>query len=111
MVPLEGMVKPQAFAPVWGLAHGLICMGAEGVHPLFASEWIRRAFHRVDAGLFQHEQLLLAHQALKNLSRYRQIQRKRVYLESLPDSTVDMLVFLYFRSLDQFLETQAPTLH
>lgn len=110
-MPVEGTLKPQAFAPIGGLAQGLIFMGAEGLHPLFDSEWIRRAFDRMDAGLLQYDQLVAAHQALKDLARFRRMDRKRAYLQQLPEATVDMLVFLYFRSLDQFLETQEPTIH
>lgn len=104
-------MKPQAFSPIGGLAHGFISMGAEGLHPLFDSQWIRRAFDRVDSGLLQHEQVVAAHQALKDLAKFRNIQRKRAFLKALPEATVDTLVFLYFRSLDQFLETQEPTIH
>jgi hypothetical protein len=41
----------------------------------------------------------------------RRVDSKRAYLSSLPESTVDTLVFLYFRTLDQFLESHEPTIH
>ena len=105
------MVKPQGFGPVGGIAPGLISMGAVGLHPLFRSEWIRRAFDRMDSAHLQHEQMLNVHLALKKLARMRRIESKREYLDSLPVDTVDTRVFLYFRSLDQFLESGEPTIH
>lgn len=104
-------MKPQAYLPIGGLAPGLISMGAEGVHPLFESFWIRRAFDRIEDGLIESESLILAHAALKKLARLRRLDSMRRYLETLPTSTVDVLVFLYFRSVDQFLETQPPNIH
>lgn len=97
--------------PVDGLARGLISMGAHGLHPLFDMEWIRRAFDRVDSGLLQADELLLAHRALKRLARMQGIDEMRGYLRLLPEPTVDVLVFLYFRSVDQFIESRAPTVH
>jgi hypothetical protein len=32
-------------------------------------------------------------------------------MHSLPDDTVDLLVFLYFRSLDQLLDRSERTIH
>lgn len=104
-------MKPQGFDPVEGIAPGLISMGAAGLHPLFKSEWIRRAFDRLNAAHLQYEQMVNVHQALKKLARLRRIESKRELLNSLPVDTVDALVFLYFRSLDQFLESGEPTIH
>lgn len=105
------MVKPQGNPPLGGIAPELISMGAVGLHPLFDSQWIRRAFDRIDQGLLRYEQLVAAHQAIGKLSRMRRVDSKRAYLSSLPESTVDTLVFLYFRTLDQFLESHEPTIH
>lgn len=104
-------MKPQAFSPLGGLAAGLISMGAEGLHPLFAPEWIRRAFDRVDSGLFEGDALVRAHAALKHLGRRRRLDTMRAYLDTLPVDVVDVLVFLYFRSVDQFIESHSPNIH
>ncbi len=104
-------MKPQGNSPLGGLAPELISMGAVGLHPLFESQWIRRAFDRIDQGLLQYDQLVAAHQALRQLARLRRMDSKRAFLNRLPESTVDTLVFLYFRTLDQFLESHEPTIH
>jgi len=104
-------VKPLGNSSIGAISPDLISMGAIGLHPLFDSQWIRRAFDRVDHGLLRYEQLIAAHQALGKLSRMRQVDSKRAYLSRLPESTVDTLVFLYFRTLDRFLESHEPTIH
>lgn len=58
-----------------------------------------------------YEQMVDVHQAVKKLARLRRIDSKQKYLSSLPEPVVDTLVFLYFRSLDQFLESSEPTIH
>ena len=104
-------MKPQGITPVGGIEPGLISMGAVGLHPLFRSEWIRRSFDRLESGELQPCHIEDVHQALKKLGRLRSMNSKRRFLDSLPEPTVDTLVFLYFRSLDQFLERTETTLH
>lgn len=86
-------------------------MGATGLHPLFSSEWIRRAFDRIESGHMNCELMVDVHQAVKKLALLRRIETKQKYLNSLPVPVVDALVFLYFRSVDQFLESREPTIH
>lgn len=92
------------------LSDSLLSSGVEGVHPLFDEEMIRRAFARVD-GLLDEGGLWAAHEALRALSRREGLLAQRCYLRSLPASTVDVLVYLYFRHLDRRLLAAGPTLH
>ena len=109
--PVEDWVKPQGFGTVGGIDPGLISMGAARLHPLFSSEWIRRAFERMESGHMHCEQMVDVHQAVKKLARLRRMDSKQQYLNSLPEPVVDTLVFLYFRSLDQFLQSREPIIH
>lgn len=93
------------------LSDSLLSSGVEGVHPLFDEEMIRRAFARVDDGLLDGGGLWAAHEALRALARRGGLLAQRGYLRSLPASTVDVLVYLYFRHLDRRLLAAGPTLH
>lgn len=90
---------------------GLISSGARGFHPLFETPSIRRAFANVEHGLISEEGLLLAHAALRELVSKTNVDQMKSYLESLPHPVVDLLVFLYFRVVDQFIEGTEPTHH
>jgi hypothetical protein len=108
---MEETLKPEGFSPVGGLAEDLIQMGTWGVHPLFESDWIRRAFARLNSGCLESGQVIEAHFALKHLVQLGDLGRMRAHMHSLPDDTVDLLVFLYFRSLDQLLDRSERTIH
>ncbi len=90
---------------------GLISSGAAGFHPLFETPSIRRAFANVEHGLISEEGLLLAHAALRELVLKANVDQMKSYLQGLPEPVVDLLVFLYFRIVDQFIEGTEPTLH
>lgn len=94
-----------------GWSPGLIELGAQGVHPLFDSDCIHRAFARIDRGRITEKGVLSAHDALRDLSAIQGVWGMQKYLKSLPSETLDLLVYLYFRSLDEFLEGSPKTIH
>jgi hypothetical protein len=104
-------VKPEGCAPATALAEDLLQMGSAGVHPLFEARWIRRAFERLNHAPWSSKQVVDAHCALRRLSRQRSLVRMRAYLSALPEDTVDLVVFLYFRRLDAFMDQAERTLH
>lgn len=89
----------------------LISSGAQGFHPLFETPSIRRAFANIERGLISEEGLLLAHAALRELVSLDNMAQMKAYLDGLPAPVVDLLVFLYFRVVDQFIEGTEPTHH
>lgn len=107
----EVIVKPQEWSHRGGWAPTLIRLGARGVHPLFDSASIRRAFSRIERGSITEKSVLAAHLALRELSSLSDFWQMRRYFKSLPSETADLLVYLYFRSLDQFLESAPKTIH
>jgi hypothetical protein len=104
-------LKGQAFSAHGGLPAGLLTLGRLGHHPLFDAAAIRRAFARVDDGLIEQRALLGAHQAMRALAGLPGLAEMRHYLRALPEPTVDLLVYLYFRKLDQSLDGEDRTLH
>lgn len=104
-------MKPDEAAPTSELTQDLLQMGSVGVHPLFEARWIRRAFERLNHAPWSGKQVVDAHFALRRLSRQRSLTRMRAYLSTLPSDTVDLVVFLYFRRLDAFMDQTERTLH
>lgn len=94
-----------------GLGDTLLSSGASGVHPLFDASMIRRAFARIDGGLVDEAGLWAVHAALRELAALGGLAARRQYLRALPPTTVDLLVYLYFRHLDRQLLAAGPTLH
>lgn len=85
---------------------------ASGIHPLFDAQAIRRAFSRLRNGLLSQHALQDAHLALRYLDGFETLEEKREYLSVLPEDTVDVLVYLYFRTLDAWITRQDEfTLH
>ncbi len=85
---------------------------ASGIHPLFEALAIRRAFSRLRNGLLSQPALQDAYLALRYIDRFASLEEKREYISVLPDDTVDVLVYLYFRTLDAWLTGQSElTLH
>lgn len=101
----------QVIEAVHGLDPSLMETGARGTHVLFSQRAIRRAFARVEADLVREGHLLAAHQALRALSALPDVTSMVAYVGALPEATTDMLVFLYFRSLDRFLADQPHAVH
>ncbi len=93
------------------ISPGLISAAARGIHPLFDTTSIRRAFSRLDHGLINEQNLLHAHEALSDLVSLQNLIDQQIYLGTLPEPVVELLVFLYFRTVDQFLEASHHTLH
>lgn len=104
-------MKESPLSEFTGLSDGLMSTGARGMHLLFDAPAIRRAFSRLASGLVSEGHLMSAHHALRHLEGLGCIAQMREYLGHLPDATVDLLVYLYFRRLDQFLEATPRTLH
>lgn len=107
---MEPAVKQQPALSGAGLPTELVRAGLRGIHPLFDADAIRRAFGRVEAAAFDHELLLAAYRALQALVSLRSLDEMRAHVEGLPPGTVDLMVFVYFRTLDT-LASAPPTLH
>jgi hypothetical protein len=107
---MEPAVKQQTALSGAGLPTELVRAGLCGMHPLFDAGAIRRAFGRVEAADFNHELLLAAYRALQGLVSLRSLDEMRAHVDTLPAGTVDLMVFVYFRTLDT-LVSAAPTLH
>ena len=104
-------MKEQPVTSVTGLPSGLVHAGLSGAHPLFETGAIRRAFRRIQAGRIDQRLMLSAHRALRSLSAYESVDAMRAFVRALPPPTVDLLIFLYFRHLDQHQAEAEPTLH
>lgn len=96
---------------VIGWTDTLMSCGERGAHPLFEPVMIRRAFGRIDDGLVHESALMAAHAALRTLATLDGLPQMRALIASLPTTTVDVLVYLYFRRLDRRLLDEGPTLH
>jgi len=94
-----------------GLTDTLLSCGQQGIHLLFDTVTIRRAFARIAHDLIAERSLLAAHDAMRDLVELDGLDAMRLYLNALPSSTVDLLVYLYFRRLDRRLVADGPTLH
>lgn len=95
-----------AAPPVWEEA------GASGVHPLFDPPAIRRAIARVsEGGLLSEASIFNAHTAQGHLEVIEGLRRKRAYLARLPQDTLDVLIYLYFRRIDAWIDRNPRTLH
>lgn len=104
-------MKEQPITPVTGLSDDLVRLGIEGTHPLFEARWIRRAFDRLDGSGMNHARLLSAHHALRVLAALDRFEHARAYLAELPTATLDLVIFLYFRTLDREINQAGPTIH
>ncbi len=104
-------MREQSFSLLDGLSYGLISTGAKGNHLLFDPESIRRAFSRVEHGLIEESNLLSAHRALRHLGKMHDLLDMRCFINDLPSETVDLIVFIYFRSLDQYMSCTPFSLH
>ena len=93
------------------LPDGLMSVGVEGFHPLFDAEWIRRAFNRLQQGGFDQGLLLSAHHAQRTLRSFTCLIAARQFLAGLPTGALDLLIYLYFRTLDQRISQTGRTLH
>jgi hypothetical protein len=103
-------VIQQPLTSVTGLSAEIVRVGLGGMHPLFSAASIRRAFHHLETSL-DHERLLSAHQAQRTLGEMTDIRTMRAYLATLPSETLDLVVFLYFRTLDRQICHEGRTLH
>ena len=94
-----------------GISSDLIDAGLRGSHPLFESSSIRRAFEHLDRDLINESGLLDAHSALKTLRNISGSADRMHYINALPESTLDLIVFMYFRVLDSHMMAAHPTIH
>lgn len=104
-------MKERSARPGVGLSDSLLSCGLTGQHPLFDRATIRRAFARIDEGLVHERALFSAHDAMRRLAELDDLRTMRRFVGSLPPSTVDLMVYLYFRRLDRRLVAAGPTLH
>lgn len=104
-------MKERSAQPDIGLTDTLLSCGLAGLHPLFDHQTIRRAFARIDQGLVHERGLFAAHHAMRRLAELDDLRLMRRFVRTLPPSTVDLLVYLYFRRLDRQLVAEGPTLH
>lgn len=96
---------PMAAPPAWEET------GANGIHPLFEKSAIRRALNRVSAGLLRQASIFAAHAALRSLDDIHTLGHKRDFIACLPQDTLDVLIFLYFRKIDAWMGRHPVTLH
>lgn len=96
---------------VEAMGSGWLSLGAAGVHPLFTPETIREAFARVERGDFIHTSLVGAHTAVRALSETDDMVERGAILRALPTEVLHMVVFLYFRSVDQYVAARETVLH
>lgn len=101
----EGSQAPMAVPPAWEET------GANGVHPLFEMNAIRRALARIGGGLLHQELIFSAHAALRTLEDMHDFEQKRAFIDRLPQDTLDALIFLYFRKIDAWIGKHPVTLH
>ena len=104
-------MKGQPIAADHELSWGLLHCGSIGSHLLFDSPCIHRAFDRIERGAIRQVDLLSAHVALRELGDEPDLLAKRAFVRGLPRSTLDLLVFLYFRRLDRYLAESARVYH
>ena len=87
--------------------------GEQGYHALFEVETIRRALGRpmdtqrlVNGAVFGEVK-----EAVVKLVGIRDLSQQRVFINSLSAPLQDILVRLYFRLLEQYMQKRAYTLH
>jgi len=92
----------------------LLSAGQWGHHLLFSNEQISRAFGNAEHRLGNLGQATLegVNKALASLvSQSHSLLEKRSLVEELPEEVRSIIIFLYFRILDQRMEKKAPTVH
>ena len=92
----------------------LLTAGQWGHHLLFSNEQIERAFQDAEDRLsgLARGTLDRVNQALASLvSDSTTLIEKRSLVEELPEDVRSVLIYLYFRILDQRLEEGTPTVH
>ncbi|MFN3201472.1 MAG: hypothetical protein ACE366_23925 [Bradymonadia bacterium] len=104
-------MKTEGFSPVTGLDLHVIELGSSGIHFLFAPEIIRAAFASIEQDGIDARCIRLAHQALRSLSSLEDPYETHTHLQSLDDRVLYTVVFLYFRTLDQYMAQGGFTLH
>ena len=107
----EVLLKSNADATAGGALHPWVSLGAVGVHPLFEADSIRRAFERIERDGLTGPDLEVAHASLRQLGQRRTVARKLVLLDDMAPRALDVLIFFYFRSVDEFIAARAPVLH
>lgn len=89
----------------------LVDAGLCGVHPLFELAEIRRSFARLPLRGFSVQSFQAAHRALcAIMGSDGTAHTRRAYVAQLPGEVLDVVVYVYFRTLDQ-LAGAGRTLH
>lgn len=104
-------MKTESFAPVGGLDMKLVELGSVGIHLLFDPDTIKQAFWSIEQEGVDFRSINEAHIALRQLSNSDNLFDAILYLKTLPDRTLFTVVFLYFRTLDQFMAQDGITIH
>ena len=92
----------------------LLTAGQWGHHILFSNEQISSAFKDAEARLagLGKETLEAVNEALTSLlAETTTLIEKRMLVEELPEDVRSVLIYLYFRILDQRMEKETPTVH
>lgn len=104
-------MKTEAFSSVAGLDPHLIQLGSAGTHFLFTPENIREAFDSIEQHGIDAQSIQQAHHALRHISSLEDVFDGLIHLQSIPKRTLYTVVFLYFRTLDQYMAQGGYTLH
>ena len=90
----------------------LLERGRGGVHPLFDTHVIRRAVMNAPAEMPEEDDMLPRLQRhIRDLAALPTLADQRAFILSLSDGVQDLMVLLYFRFLDQFMQGRELTLH
>lgn len=99
------------FERVGTLRH-LLEQSRDGVHALFGEANIRRALAADFGAIDDHADMLNDLKAIfKRMAALESVSEQRALFHELPDGVQDLVVLLYLRLLDQFIQSQEPTLH
>ncbi len=90
----------------------LLEQGRSGVHPLFDTDLIRRALLTVPLDVADDDAMLgRLERVITDLADLPTIADQRAFIASLPEGIQDLMVLLYFRFLDQFMQGRELTIH
>ena len=94
------------------LATYLLEQAEGGYHPLFENDLIRRALRSTPASDRDNDEIVRElHDVIVEFTELDGVTRQRAYIAALPSTVQTLVVQLYFRFLDQFMQRTAMTLH
>lgn len=89
----------------------LLEQGEAGHHHLFDLPAIRKALALDAADAHDPQMLERLHHIITDLAALASVSEQRAFIAELPERVQTLLVQLYFRFLDQFMERSERTLH